>query len=299
MIDRKTRSTIAAAAVRSGIDANALLAVAEVESGGKVFARIGERLEPLIRFEAHYFDRRLANAKKQRARAAGLASPVAGAIANPPTQAARWRMLENAIRIDRLAALESVSWGIGQVMGTHWAWLGYANVEALVAEARSGIAGQTRLMIQYIEKSGLTEALSRRDWTAFARAYNGPGFRRYAYQAKLARAYAKYRRLESRVQLHNTPNTLACGARGKAVEDLQQMLSAIGYPLARDGVYGPRTRLAVRRFQARSGLPIDGVAGPRTLARLHASLTPSFSISGMAIKLAGLVRSLWRAWRCQ
>ncbi|MEA2249478.1 MAG: resuscitation-promoting factor RpfB [Solirubrobacteraceae bacterium] len=35
-----------------------------------------------------------------------------------------------------------------------------------------------------------------------------------------------------------------------------------------DGVHGPRTRAAIRRFQRRNGLKVDGVAGPQTRAAL-------------------------------
>jgi len=175
------------------IEAAALLAVSEVESGGKAYARVEGRDEPLIRFEGHYFDRRLSAEKRAKARALGLSAPVAGVVANPRAQEARWRMLARAAAIDRKAAYESVSWGIGQVMGAHWAWLGYGTVDALVAEARSGVAGQVRLMARYIDKAGLAASLRTRDWTAFARGYNGSGYRGNAYHTRLAAAYERYR----------------------------------------------------------------------------------------------------------
>ncbi len=174
------------------VERAALLAVAEVESGGKVFATVRAQNLPLIRFEGHYFDRRLSGARRSRARSEGLASPKAGDVANPSAQAARWAMLDRAIEINRRAALESVSWGIGQVMGAHWDWLGYASVDDLVAEARSGAAGQARLMARFINRAGLRTALRARDWEAFARGYNGPAYKANGYHRKMAAAYARF-----------------------------------------------------------------------------------------------------------
>jgi hypothetical protein len=48
--------------------------------------------------------------------------------------------------------------------------------------------------------------------------------------------------------------------------NVAQVQSALG--LAADGIYGPLTRRAVRRFQRAHGLTVDGVAGPATLAAL-------------------------------
>lgn len=193
MLDAETIKHLSTLALEEGLEPGALLAVAEVESGGRVFARIGGRDEPLIRFEGHYFDRRLTGAERERARRAGLSSPRAGGVANPASQAARWRLLLAAADIDRAAAYESTSWGIGQVMGAHWAWLGYGSIDALVADARRGAAGQARLMTRFIRKSGLADALRRRDWDAFARGYNGPAYRANGYHKKMAQAYERYR----------------------------------------------------------------------------------------------------------
>jgi len=192
MFDAETVKAIKAVAQAAEIDASVLLAVVEVESGGTAHAVVDGRREPLIRFEGHYFDRRLTGARRDRARAEGLAAPRAGAVANPKSQAARWRLVERAAQIDRRAAWESVSWGVGQVMGAHWDWLDYGSVEALVAEARDGIEGQVRLMLRFIEKSGLRGALARRDWHAFARGYNGPAYRRNSYHTKLDAAFRRH-----------------------------------------------------------------------------------------------------------
>ena len=53
---------------------------------------------------------------------------------------------------------------------------------------------------------------------------------------------------------------------GSSVSALQQ---ALGIPA--DGIYGPQTRKAVRRFQRSQGLTVDGIAGPQTLAALGLS----------------------------
>jgi peptidoglycan hydrolase-like protein with peptidoglycan-binding domain len=59
---------------------------------------------------------------------------------------------------------------------------------------------------------------------------------------------------------------------GSSVSALQQ---ALGIPA--DGIYGPQTRKAVRRFQRANGLVVDGIAGPQTLAALGITAQSSSS----------------------
>lgn len=58
-------------------------------------------------------------------------------------------------------------------------------------------------------------------------------------------------------------------SEGPAVALLQQRLSALGYPVALDGDFGPAAELAVRHFQAAAGLNAECVAGAQTWAALH------------------------------
>ena len=64
---------------------------------------------------------------------------------------------------------------------------------------------------------------------------------------------------------------LKIGSRGPEVARLQRELNARLSPLPRlkeDGEFGRVTAQAIEQFQRRAGLPIDGVAGPSTLALL-------------------------------
>ena len=286
MFTKEIAREIARVATEFGLEPAALLAIAEVESGGRTFAVVNGRREPLIRFEEHYFDRLLSGQKRAQARAQHLASPKAGAIANPASQAARWRLVEQASQIDRKAALESVSWGLGQVMGSHWEWLGFAGIDEFVFQARGGAAGQARLMAGYLEKSGLTKALAAHDWEVVARGYNGPGYRKASYHLKLAAAYRRHAAGGTKPAAPDaTPALLRRGLSGVAVRDLQQTLSALGYPVKADGMFGPATERTLRAFQRDHGLGADGVAGP-----------DSFAAMARALPLGAPGGGLWRRW---
>jgi len=58
------------------------------------------------------------------------------------------------------------------------------------------------------------------------------------------------------------------GDKGLAVRRLQQQLNVHGAKLATDGDYGGETEKAVRAYQAKIGLVVDGQAGEKTLAAL-------------------------------
>ena len=57
------------------------------------------------------------------------------------------------------------------------------------------------------------------------------------------------------------------------VKAIQFLLRARGfYPSQPDGIYGPRTAAAVKAFQRKHGLKVDGIVGPQTFPKLVKTL---------------------------
>ena len=77
-----------------------------------------------------------------------------------------------------------------------------------------------------------------------------------------------------RPQVRHHKRILKHGSRGEDVKKLQKVLNARGLcpePIVIDGVFGPTTLDAVKRFQRQAHLHVDGVVGGKTWDRLFAS----------------------------
>lgn len=68
-----------------------------------------------------------------------------------------------------------------------------------------------------------------------------------------------------------TSNNLRLGSRGEKVKQLQRDLTSLGYKLTADGIFGPKTEAAVKRFQRDKNLTVDGIVGPQTRAAIAAA----------------------------
>lgn len=64
------------------------------------------------------------------------------------------------------------------------------------------------------------------------------------------------------------------GSRGDEVKQIQTKLKRWGYYYGNiDGIYGSQTLSAVKWFQSKNGLTVDGIAGPKTLAAMGITST--------------------------
>lgn len=175
-----------------GIETAALRAVIEVECKSSGFNADGT---PVILFERHVMRQRLiANGQSKIAdqmmiKRPDLCNKTDGGYGLYSAQHGR---LNAAAQYHRASALESASWGIGQVMGYHWQSLGYPSLQAFINAMYKDEASQLEAMCRYIKVNGLVNALKNKDWKAFARGYNGSAYAKNSYDVKLANAYKKW-----------------------------------------------------------------------------------------------------------
>lgn len=267
MLPNEVATAVAAKAAEFKVPEAHLKAVVEVESAGRIFARIDGKLRPMILFEPHIFYRRLSGVAQAEAVRAGLASKKASKRLYGKTQAERWAQIEageallKRHKLPAGAARESASYGVGQVMGYHWKSLGYASLAQFLKTVDAGVEGQVEAMMRYIRVNNLDDELRDGRWAAFARGYNGPAYRKNKYDTKMEEAADRYGG-----KVAAPDGMLRMGAKGMRVRELQTLLGRAGYYTGKiDGDYGTATKAAVIAFQRANRItPYDGVYGPKT-----------------------------------
>lgn len=112
---------------------------------------------------------------------------------------AEWGRFDKAAKLNegkhRDAAIMSTSWGVGQVMGSHWKDLGFKDPQAFLTENFKSEAAQFEIMLRFIsmpKNAGMYAALKAKKWATFAKLYNGPKYAENEYDIKLAAAYQKH-----------------------------------------------------------------------------------------------------------
>ena len=78
-----------------------------------------------------------------------------------------------------------------------------------------------------------------------------------------------------------TYNQVSYGSQGSDVTELQKLLNKNGYKLDEDGIFGAKTQAAVKDYQQKNNLTVDGIAGEQTWGALtNVSATPTATKSG-------------------
>lgn len=221
------------------IDAATLWAVLHVESRG--FGFLPSR-RPVIRFERQVFHRLTGGRFDQEHAEFSNATP-GGYLGG----AAEYARLNGASMLDEDAAFKSTSWGIGQLMGFNYEYIGYTSVQQMVDAMVGSEDEQLWSTSAFLEEWGLNYSLHDHDWDEFAERYNGaeagPGTDCDGYAARLAAAHARFQ-----LQLPDLDVRFA-----------QVALFYLGFdPGPIDGIIGPRTRAALIAFQRKRRFAVTG-----------------------------------------
>lgn len=232
------------------VDGPSLWALLTVETRG--FGYMPDR-RPKILFERHIFHRRTQG--RFDAAQPDLSSAQAGGYQGGTKEYAR---LQRAMLLDARAALESASWGLGQIMGFNATLVGYPAATAMVAAFCTSEDLQLDAVVRFIVGNpALLGAFRRQDWAKVAFYYNGKAYADHGYHLKLARCHDLF--------------------AGGTMPDLevrmaQARLSYLGYnPGGVDGMLGPGCRMALMGFQKACGVsPAAGELDDSTRERLIA-----------------------------
>lgn len=176
------------------VDLASIMAVNEVESRGSGFLPSDK---PVILFERHIMYRQLRDngidpeplAKKHP----HIVNTSRGGYRGGEAEHTR---LDAAISIHRKSALASASWGLFQIMGFNYKLAGYTTVEAFVQDMYVSEGRQLWAFCGFVKSNrSMLMALRDRDWSHFARLYNGPQYAQNLYDVKLERGHDKFTKL--------------------------------------------------------------------------------------------------------
>jgi hypothetical protein len=275
-----------------GVGEDEVHAILDVESAGKGFDSQGR---VTILFEPHIFYKLLGNTSKRKAAvAAKLACPKARGLGYAVPS---YQRLLAAIEIDETIALQSASWGLGQLMGFNHRMAGYPTVQAMIADFADSEAAQLNGMIRFIVASHLDDELRRHDWLGFARGYNGAG--QMGYDIKIRDRFNHW------LKIKDTPYkpgavtaSVAAGPAPTPTVDLSKPPTPVDVPKYDDIVKDGIDETAVQNSLKKLGYFEVGIVGDKAGGGTAGAIT-AFKIdrgmSGPAVADQALVDELGRA----
>jgi hypothetical protein len=232
----------------AGVGASEIWSVLAVETSGCGF--LPDR-RPKLLFERHIFHR-LTDGRFD-AEDADVSQPTAGGYG--PGGAHQYDRLAAAISLDREAALQSASWGLGQIMGMNFQAAGFDSAEDMVTAMVESEDRQLLASAKFIKRQhGMADALKDHDWKAFARIYNGPNYAANNYDGHLEHFF----------QLYSDGNMPDLKIRAAQIYLMYKGFK----PGPVDGVKGRLTEAAVGDFQRSIGVPATGAIDDELIAQL-------------------------------
>lgn len=177
-----------------GVEVASIKAIVDIETG-HIHRGFNPDDSPVINFDLKVF----------RNMAARRKIPLANYVKSHPLvferpdarrfgsqQAAQHQRLLQAMDIDTIAAIQGTFWGMFQIGGFNWKRCGTSSPQEFAELMSRNERDQLDLFAEFIRTSGLLPHLRSKNWSAFARGYNGPAYASHGYHTRLAKAYKKH-----------------------------------------------------------------------------------------------------------
>lgn len=196
VIHRLTEEDYREVAERLGVEVATIKAVVEIEAGSahQGFHKPGE---PLINFDISMF-RKFAGrnginlSKYNKSHAVVFSRPNASRYGS--TQAGQQARLKAARTIDETTAIQGCFWGMFQIGGFNWKKCGCSSIREFAERMAVSEREQLELFANFVTNTGMLQHLRSKNWSAFARMYNGGSYASRGYHTRLANSYAKHSR---------------------------------------------------------------------------------------------------------
>ena len=199
LFDRQDQRTLqsndlTSAAKLLGVSIAAVATIAQVESSGHGFDATGR---PVILFDRHQFYRQLISNGTPEAKSNELAERMPNIVNQKRGGyiggSGEFGRFASASQIDETSAIESCSWGMFQIMGYHWARLGYVDAQDFKLHMQESEGEQLQAFCKFIlTDKKLHKAVMDSNWPVVAEIYNGPAYKENHYDVKLARAFEQF-----------------------------------------------------------------------------------------------------------
>lgn len=176
-----TNAQINDLAIANDYEYRVLKSIIQIESGQHGFSLLTGKI--IIQFEPAWFKREYSYWANDVKHAVWQSNAVGD-------QQEEWIAFNSAFAENPDAAMKSTSIGLMQVMGFHYAELGFKTVGAMWDYAKENEYNQVMLAIKWIKTvPALDRAIKNKDWDKIAYYYNGQNYKRYHYADRLVAAY--------------------------------------------------------------------------------------------------------------
>lgn len=173
-----------------GLEVAAIKAVVSIEAGAQMQGFWAPGI-PVINFDNTMFARYKSKAQSKAGAKGESVPPGLTGYAKR-----EWTLLINARKQNADGANMGTFWGMFQIGGFNYKICGCESVNEFVKLMSYSEAEQLELFAAFIINTGMVADLKAKNWSGFARKYNGASYARRGYHTKMAAAYKKFKSQE-------------------------------------------------------------------------------------------------------